>query len=451
METLLSRRSSERGAVVIHVAVFLLSMLAFTSFVVDYGVMWVSRGQAQTSADAGALAAAISIAYDDPDDFDGAKLKAKALAEANTVWGRPPDVQVATDVTFLPCPPGAPGVPDTCVKVDVYRNQERGNALPMFFGNLVGVASQGVRATATAQIVGATSSECLRPWAVIDRWDEYDMADGVEAEYGTDAWDPQDGDPDFLPTSTFDRYSDGQGQSPPQENDLYVPPTDTSAGTGYTHTDNPGWRFAVKADSNTNSTVSPGWFRAIRIPRLDGGTGGSVYRDNIEGCGGLPTSYWIPEYGECPDDIGNDNREYWAARGCFGTEPGNMVGPTRQGVETVVNRDDGAEWVGGTVAEGGYIEGSAFPPGESPRIVPIGVIDIDHFMSQDPSGSNGVLKLVGIFGFFIEGMGDVDEDTGEMTCCSNGGKAVIGRLVSLAGNNFSPRVTSFLRTVILVR
>ena len=37
---------------------------------IDYGVMWSSRRQAQNAADAAALAGAISLAYDDPDDFD---------------------------------------------------------------------------------------------------------------------------------------------------------------------------------------------------------------------------------------------------------------------------------------------------------------------------------------------------------------------------------------------
>jgi Flp pilus assembly protein TadG len=71
-----SHRSSDRGAVVIQMAVCMLVLLAFTAFVVDYGVMWASRGQAQTSADAGALAGATSLAFDSMTDFAGARLKA---------------------------------------------------------------------------------------------------------------------------------------------------------------------------------------------------------------------------------------------------------------------------------------------------------------------------------------------------------------------------------------
>ena len=52
------------------------------------------------------------------------------------------------------------------------------------------------------------------------------------------------------------------------------------------------------------------------------------------------------------------------------------------------------------------------------------MIDIDHFLAADPSGANGVLRIVNIYGFFIEGMGDVDVNTGAMTL-NTGGSAVI--------------------------
>ena len=51
--------SSERGAVLVHVAFAFLALLAFTTFVVDWGVFWLARRQAQNAADAGALAAAM--------------------------------------------------------------------------------------------------------------------------------------------------------------------------------------------------------------------------------------------------------------------------------------------------------------------------------------------------------------------------------------------------------
>lgn len=433
-------RMSQRGAVLIHVAIALLGLVAFSTFVADYGIMWVGRGQAQTAADAGALSGAVALAFENSTDFAAAQQKARAVAISNGVFGAAPDVQL-TDVTFPPCPPGAPGLPDTCVKVDAFRNLARGNPLPVFFGPIVGISSQGVVATATAQVLTGDTTECLKPWAILDRWDEYNAAGGEP--------DWPNPDPDFGPLSTFDKYSTGQGQAPPQENDLYVPPGgNNGTGTGFTLPADFGKQFAVKVGDNTNSTVSPGWFRAIKVARLDGQNGGSVYRDNIQGCGGLPASYADPAT-VCPADIGNGDREYWQARGCYGVEPGNMVGPTKQGVDAVVARDPAAYW------SNGGVQSSAFTPAtKSPRVVPIGVLDINDYMSRNPSGSGGVLKLVNIYGFFIEGMGDIRAD-GTIEFPKPGGKAVIGRIMTVpsmsAGSSTLPAEASFLRQIILVR
>lgn len=432
------RGASERGAVLIHVAIMLVGLIAFSAFVLDYGIMWVSRAQIQTAADAGALAGALSLAYDNPTDQPGARAKAIATAQANSVFGGVPDVD-PTDVTFPPCPPNTPGLPDTCVKVDAFRNVARGNQLPMFFGRLVGVNDQGVVATATAQIITGTMTDCLKPWAVLDRWDEYDAVRAVQ--------DYPNPDPDFNSQSTYDKYSDGKGQAPPAEPDNYVPPSATSAGTGFQLPKDSGSQFAVKVGDNSGS-ISPGWFRAIRIPRLDGQTGGNVYRDNITTCGGLPNGFATPGT-VCPTNITNANAAYWATQGCYAVEPGNMVGPTAQGVSDLIARDPGASW------GNNGIQNSAFSPSTtSPRVVPIGVLDIDSYLAPDPTGANGIVRLVNIFGFFIEGMGDVNPN-GTITCCSNGGKAVIGRIMTIpsigGGSSTLPANASFLVKVILVR
>ena len=66
-------------------------------------------------------------------------------------------------------------------------------------------------------------------------------------------------------------------------------------------------------------------------------------------------------------------------------------------------------------------------------------MDIDDYLSRNPTGSNGTVRLVNIYGFFIEGMGDVDHATGAMSL-SAGGKAVIGRLIRIPaiGSGQSP-------------
>ena len=87
--------------------------------------MWASRGQAQTAADAGALAAPFRWRSTARPISPARRSRRRRWRAQNGVWGQAPDVQL-TDITFPACPPGAPGLPDTCVKVDVFRNQRAG-------------------------------------------------------------------------------------------------------------------------------------------------------------------------------------------------------------------------------------------------------------------------------------------------------------------------------------
>jgi predicted aconitase with swiveling domain len=82
-------------------------------------------------------------------------------------------------------------------------------------------------------------------------------------------------------------------------------------------------------------------------------------------------------------------------------------------------------------------------------------MDIDSYMAANPTGQNGVLRMVNIFGFFIEGIGDIDRNTGQIIFPANNGQAVIGRIMTLpstaVGNSSLPNSASFLRTILLVR
>src|SRR6185503_20591612 len=172
------RLDSERGAVLIHVAIGIAVMIGFLTFVVDYGVMWVGRGQAQNAADAGALAGAVAMAFDangwtDRTPTGPARTAARQMAVTNWVMGQAPNVVMASDVYFTGapadmCPADANGN-TPCIRVDVYRNQARGNPLPSIFGQAFGIAPYGVRATATARVAIADSSNCMKPWAIPDK------------------------------------------------------------------------------------------------------------------------------------------------------------------------------------------------------------------------------------------------------------------------------------------
>ena len=213
---MLSRGKRERGAIIIHVAFALLALLAFSAFVVDMGMMWVSRGQAQNAADAGALAGAVALMRDGGTSTDAAK-SAFQWTNNNAIFGAAnsdTNVRVtfsgptgtcgtSCDVaTFPPCAPDKPG----CVRVDVFRNAPdrpyRGGAtlgdpVPTLFGPLIGITEQRVRATATAQVSSGNQIKCMLPFAVIDRWaDNYDPPVTTyfpdDALTGTAGWTPND-------------------------------------------------------------------------------------------------------------------------------------------------------------------------------------------------------------------------------------------------------------------
>ena len=359
------RIDSERGAILAQVGVAILVLSAFLMFIVDYGVLWVSRNQAQNSADSGALAGAIALAIDDWDDradSGPAKQAARGFALVNNVWGEDPDVDMGTDVRFYPDAPAAFPADcsdDSCVRVDVFRNQARGNPLPTVFGWLVGLTDQGVRATATAQVVVANASECLKPWAIADKWAENNPTPGAE-------WTPES---DFDPT----------GATP----DVYTPPSTSGPGTSFRVPEDIGTELVLKT-GNPHDTINPGWFQPLDLSGGMGNPGGDGYRDAISGC----------------------VRKVWAIDDNIPKENGNMVGPTRQGVEDLIALDPNAEWSGDKVVNScvgpPY---SCTNPGytHSPRIVALPVFNLQEYVDTGGPGK-GTIHVVNILGFFVDRM-----------------------------------------------
>lgn len=432
--------SRERGAVLIHVAVAMLGLLAFSALVIDYGIFWSARRQAQNSADAGALAGAMGLAYDDPKDFTDtgpAKLAAHAAATANVIFGGAPDVNITTDITFPACPDDGT---DTCIKVDVYRTAARGNPLPTFFARLVGIASQDMRATATAKVLQGNATVCMRPFGIMDKWDEWNESDVAgENDYYQNP-DKTDNDWDPL-TSSFDKY-DIAGNQPPIEPDLYVPhtpcepenPGDCVVGTGFRLFDDNGtpidYGREIQIKTGSQDQVSAGWFQPLRLNPDD--KGAQDFCANIKQCSGVTNI------------IGQT----------LTTEEGNMVGPTEQCLwtdeDSLYNQDPTAHWddtVKGIVSDD-------YPAlNSSPRIVPLPVISPEVFFGSNPTGTSPVV-VENIFGFFIEGT--MDKDGNRTYGPGQGGQAItFGRIVNVpgffAGGNVVDPSASFIKTIVLIR
>ena len=413
MRTVFCGRSSERGVIFVQMAIVILVLMAFLVFVIDYGILWLSRGQAQNAADAGALAGAIARAYDDtanpPANGGVAWQSAEQAAELNDVWDAPPVAQVSWN-----CPAGIVG---SCVRVDAYRNGEFASApLPMFFGALLNLNTQGVRATATALVATANSTNCMRPFAVADKWAHV-----------------------VNPVDRFDRWTQAGGNAVESNpHDTYTPPNASGPGTGYTVAADKGTELVLVGGNNPNSSVgavTPGWFLPVRLPDGNGGyvSGANLYSNAIETCIGNPVS--IGQY--------------------LPTENGAMVGPTNQGVSNLIAQDPNATWDTSANAVANSCAPSCAPI--SPRIVPITVFDMDEFQWRRASGDwtsawgshpanpcptgGRCVRVVNILGFFVVGQN---------------GQDVIGRLAMYPGQFMlgAPQVgggAGFLQTIQLVR
>jgi Flp pilus assembly protein TadG len=331
-------RSRERGAILIHVATGLVALIAISAMSVDMGVLWAARSQAQSVADAGAMAGAtarILADLDDPPLPNGVAYNAAVTtAQQNKIWG---DVPTTFQVSWNR-PTGVPTfIQGKFARVDVFRNGENGSTkLPTFFLNLVGVSSQGVKATATAvAAVANATNNCLKPWMIPDKWAEV--------------------------TAPATDYNGADYYTPPD-------PVTGLGGTGY----------RVPQDIGTIVTLHPGSPSGAISPSdyydmdLGNGNGGKVYRENIEGCSGVSAS------------IG----------GQLTTQPGHDVGNTDKGVDGLVALDPGASW------DGTKIVGSCCAI--SPRVVPISMFSPAEFASLDRTSGKFNLTIVNFLGFFVQ-------------------------------------------------
>lgn len=270
----------ERGAILIHVAIAIFVLMAFSAWVIEGGVMWNARAQAQSAADAGALAGAIARAYDesaDPPSAGGKTVNSiNSAVAANPIWNA-----TVTPAISWTCPASAfPGASATgCVRVDVTRT-----GIPVYVTGMLGIASQQVRATATAQAVDANTAHCMRPWMIPDKWGGPNQTTYV---------------------------------APP---DFYVPPSAGPASmTGYQPTPAFIGLQTTLHTGNPHDTIAPSDYYDVDI-----GSGVSGFVDAISGA-------------TCPLDAVTIGQQ-------LTTQPGRHPNQNHDGAQALIARDSGAHW-----------------------------------------------------------------------------------------------------------
>jgi Flp pilus assembly protein TadG len=369
-------KRDERGMSFIFIGMGFMSFLAATTLAIDVGMIMTARTQAQASADAGALAGAVGLVYNSYTDRSvGGPAVQGALnaARANQVMQENVSVTPA-DVTF---PVGPTGLSNR-VRVQVYRSGVRGNPISMLIGPIFGVTNANIIADATAEASPSNAATCVLPFTIPDKW----------IERQTPAWDPDDTFNAFPNAGLADVYNPANHASP----------------TGYSTAVDVGTQLILKAGNDTN--IAPSMYYGLALP---GNTGAADYRAAISGCNTSVLRWDQP----------------------LVLEPGNMVGPTRQGVQDLIAQDPSAYWNGTKVV-------SSQNPSPRVRLVPL--FDPYYWNSGKMNGRTADLKAANFLGFFVEGMQ---------------GNNVMGRIVPAGGlldSDLGPvPANSFTKTIRLVQ
>jgi Flp pilus assembly protein TadG len=339
-------RRDESGMTYVFIGLGLMAFLSASMLAIDVGMLMTARNQAQNSADAGALAGATALLYD---DFDDRTATGPAVTNAinaslqNDVMAGNVSV-TPDDVEFLPDPTGEMNR----VKVTVYRRGDRGNAMTTQIAKYFGIESVGVAATATAEVSPSNAMACVKPFTIPDKW----------IENTNPQWDPDD---------TYEAY-DRRGARLANA-DRYIP-ADQPGYTGYNAERDRGTRLMIRAGNGNN--ISPSFYFSITI---GGTTGADEYRWNIANC--------------------NTTMFHWGD--IMTQEPGAMMGPTVQGATDLVGQDPDAYWdnTANRVMNSRYA-------GRSPRVFPIPLYDPEYYASGMATGRNASLRVANWIGFFME-------------------------------------------------
>lgn len=157
-------RRGERGATLVIVALMVFMLFGMAALSIDYGMVKATKAEAQRAVDAAALAGASSFLEPDPvnDDTNVAVMRADSLAAAHEVRQVLIDTTAEIDIDVI--------LAEEKVRVTFTRT-----GMPLWFANIFGVNSVGIKAVAAARAVEASNAACVMPIAIPDLWKNVDV------------------------------------------------------------------------------------------------------------------------------------------------------------------------------------------------------------------------------------------------------------------------------------
>ncbi len=395
--------SNERGGVLALMAVAMLALLGMAALAVDLAMAFSVRAEAQRVADSAALAggsAFLDLTKDIAEPL--ARERAFQYALLQTVREEAVD---SSEVTVQV-------IPDS-MKVRVWINRR---GIPTWFARILGIESMDIGAMAAAMASGAGAATCVKPFAVPDIWSE------PHYEPGLGGGDDLDNDHIWEEGEDW-AWGDDLGEEY-QPFSLDDPNSLDATGYGSLHRDDyaqdRGRQVVIKvSDPQSSFSLAPGIFYPFRMPEdenivgCDGGngatgdSGGAVYRNNICQCNASEINLGEP----------------------YPVEPGDMIGPTFQGIKDLIAYDPGATWNTTTNS----VDGSDWESSEggwmaSPRVIKIALFDpsqIEGSGMQELIFNNIALlfledqknprdPIVGRFLYFADGAGAGGPTTGSL-------------------------------------
>jgi Flp pilus assembly protein TadG len=375
----------ERGSILVFGALSMIVLAGMATMAVDYGFLQYKRSQLQNAVDAAALAGAAELVRSGGNML-AATDTAVRFGQANLDDQDIQDVAVTnSDVAFYQGETVVAEGSADAVGVTAGRTLARGNAVDMFLGKALGWDTQDLTATARASIFCSTQTRCPKPFSPPAKFTWNDSCDTSAKYRGNGALDP---------ASSCEMAS--------------------VAVLGYGPQDL-GTSILLKL-GDASDTVVPGHFNPVDYPPANRGapeSGASIYRLNIAGCTASNTG---------PVGVGDELQ----------VEPGNMVGPTNQGLDELFALDPNATWDSAAKR----IIGSRFSdPMKSPRVALIPFYDPSR---PQVSGRNTIYvhQLGAVFiesvskggdvtGRFIRAMA-VDPQRGPGTPCGADSVALFG-------------------------
>src|SRR5438874_1745045 len=365
------------GSALLILAATMTVLLGMSALAIDLVDFYAVRAEAQRAADAAALGGAQVLVSSGCAAATGgcvaggsqeapATQRAKDLAAQNYVAGESAQIQDA-DVTF-----SYPNSQEPEITVGVARDTAHGNAIPTIFGRIFSTGTVNISTTATAEGFNPPGVACIKPW-ILPNCDPNNSHNSPKTN-------PNCNNAPLLDPTTH----------------AIVHPGPLASGGIF------GETVTLKSGS-PGSAPAPGEYYAVSMQVADGSSflcpscagsngsnnGGSLYRTNIACCNPTPVAC-----GLLPISL----------------ETGNMKGPTRQGVQCLINEGNGG--TGQDILASAYplsITGGSNNPVTSLRGVTgltqsSSMATIPIYAGYTLSSGSSTVQVIGFLQVFINGI-----------------------------------------------